>query len=142
MLFTASYIFHFLLVYEIVEPDPPEHANLTFPLNTVCRYDWVPPNGNVIGNIGGYNLSYEGDCGICSPIGMVNSSTFTAECRGWIANGQTCYFEVTTFTEDCGFYSTTSTNVTSILDSQLLDRNLVLNNYIIIFQIPFQVILK
>ena len=84
----------------IVEPDPPEHVDFTFPSNTVCQYDWVPPNGNVIGRIKGYNLSYEGDCGICLPIGMVNSSTFTAQCSGWIANGQTCYFEVRTVTEE------------------------------------------
>ncbi len=56
---------------------------------------------------------------MCSPIGMVNGSTFTASCSGWIPNGQTCYFEVRTVTEDCEFLSTPA-NVTSILDGQLV----------------------
>ena len=111
------YTFYTCIHVTKVIPDPPEHANLTFPSISVCQYDWVPPVDNVTGGIRGYNLSYYGDCGKCSPLGLVNSTTLRAMCSGWTVNGQTCDFEIQTVTADCGFYSEPA-HLTSILDSK------------------------
>ena len=80
-------------------------ANLTFPSGTEFRSEWAPPQEPVIGGIKGYNVTVNGNCGICDPKGMVDNTTFISSCTGWIPTSQSCQFEIRTVTADCGFMS-------------------------------------
>ena len=88
-----------------VIPDPPTRVNLTFPSGIELTCKWAPPQEPVIGDIKGYNVTANGNCGICDPIGMVDNATFEISCTGWTYTGQACQFEVRTVTDDCGFMS-------------------------------------
>ncbi len=81
------------------------NATLSFPEDRVCRYDWLPPEGFVVGGILGYNISYDGNCGDCKPEGMVSNTTLTAACSNWTASGQNCSAFIRTVTADCKFES-------------------------------------
>ncbi len=55
------------------------------------------------------------DCGCVS--GNVNVNTTSVSCSGWVTNGQTCSFKVTTVSEDCGFISD-PVNLTFLLNGE------------------------
>ena len=101
-----------------VIPDPP--ANTTLLLSFSGKeliYTWDPPKKLVASGIKGYNLTFYGDCGTCTPMGLVNNTTFASLCAGWKARGQICHFEIRTVTEDCGLESEPA-NITSILNGR------------------------
>ena len=89
----------------IVIPDRPTKVNLTFSSRKELRCEWAPPQEPVVGGIKGYNLTANGNCGTCNPIGMVDKTTFVSMCTGWTYTGETCQIEVRTVTVDCGFMS-------------------------------------
>ena len=56
------------------------------------------------GGVGGYVFGVTGeDCGCVSM--NVSNDTTSVTCSGWTAAGQTCFFEVRTLSQDCGFTS-------------------------------------
>lgn len=85
-----------------VIPDPPTSVNLTFLSETELRSEWAPPQEPVTGGIKGYNLTANGNCGTCNPIGIVDNTTLLSMCIG---AGKSCQFAVRTVTADCGFIS-------------------------------------
>ncbi len=105
--------------FNTVVPDSPLNATLSFPEYRVCRYEWLSPEGIVIGGILGYNISHEGNCGVCLPEGMVSNTTFIANCTGWIPNGQNCSTYIQTVTADCQFESSPAV-LHSRLDSEFI----------------------
>ena len=89
-----------------VIPDPPTNVNFTFPSEVEFQCEWAPPQEPVIGGIKGYNLTANGNCGACDPIGMVDNATFYSSCAGVISTAnQSCQFEIKTVTADCGLMS-------------------------------------
>lgn len=92
--------FHFLAA----SSPPPQSStvNITTPDSSliIC---WTPPSNT--SNVGGYMFTVTGeDCGDCVNI-TVNADTTNTSCSDYIVNGQTCYFKVSTVSEDCGFIS-------------------------------------
>ena len=99
-------------------PDPPMSVNLRFTSGTEFQCEWAPPQEPVIGGIKGYNLTANGNCGTCDPIGMVDGTTFYSSCTGWTLTSQTCQFEIRTVSAECGFMSEAAIFVLSA-DSEL-----------------------
>ena len=54
-----------------------------------------------------------GDCGNCEDT-TVSDDVTSVSCSGWLVNNQTCFFEVRTVSQNCGFSSASpaTTNVT------------------------------
>ena len=44
------------------------------------------------------------DCGDCESMN-ISADVSNVSCSGWTINNQTCFFEVRTVSQDCGFFS-------------------------------------
>ena len=124
----SLYTVVYTLLIDTVRPDPPAQANLTFLTKKIIRFNWTLPANPVIGGIRGYLLNFSPGCGTCSGSNLVSNTTFTALCIEWLANGQTCVFEIKTVTEDCGLESPPLRNI-SIIDGELFIAFCVLCYY-------------
>ena len=83
-------------------PPPPGPLMITLSSGSSLTVSWSPPSDPVEGGVGGYVFSVTGEgCGCVSM--NVSGDATSVICSGWIAADQTCYFEVRTLSQDCGF---------------------------------------
>ena len=104
----------YVYAYNLVRPPPPISLTITLTPDLSLNVSWSPPSGPVVGGVGGYVFGVTGEgCGCVSM--NISGNTTSVTCSGWTADGQTCFFEVRTLSQDCGFSSTYSATNTVTL---------------------------
>ncbi|XP_064391719.1 uncharacterized protein LOC135339515 [Halichondria panicea] len=83
-------------------PPPPRISMVEVTSTSSFTVSWTPPSD--ISNVGSYVFTVTGeDCGCVNT--NVSSDITSVICSDYMVNGQTCYFEVSTISKDCGFNS-------------------------------------